>query len=357
VDKPTKGNTIKIKLNGEYQPVKEEPIKTEPKIDSTPRVIKINSNLIDSDTISETAAAKEPIDESFDWIIPESSENDIEEFKIASTENSKKSSLPIITSFSTNMKKKPGRPFGNILISAVFAILIGTTLGFVMLKLVISGPTDKVGTGTVPTVVEETVNPENKAVSGKTSSATIDQQTTYVIQGGFYTSKDGAKETSAQLTSKGIPTQIIEMDDKHFIFIGTADSIQTAKSLSSQYKEKGAEGAFAKPLLLDEKKVSDVTEKEKSFLEAVPTIYQTLSTVTSSALLTKAISEESTKALEGIEEQLKESSLKNEQVKKLKAELTSANEKVKAFQKSKSAKSLSEAQQHLLNFLSVYSAM
>ena len=39
----------------------------------------------------ETAAAKESIDESFDWIIPESSENELEEFKIVSSHNQKKS--------------------------------------------------------------------------------------------------------------------------------------------------------------------------------------------------------------------------------------------------------------------------
>jgi len=110
-------------------------------------------------------------------------------------------------------------------------------------------------------------------------------------------------------------------------------------------------------LLLDEKKVSDITTKEKDFLETVPTIYETLSLVTSSALLTKSISEESTKALAGIEEQLKVSGIKNEKIKNLEAELTSAEEKVKAFQKSKDAKSISEAQQHLLNFLSYYFTM
>ncbi len=359
MDKPNKGNTIKIKLNGENQTFKEEPMTNEPKASNRPipRVIKINSNLIDSDSLSETAAAQEPIDESFDWIIPESSENDIEEFKNASTKSSKKISLPKITSFSSNSNKKLGRPISNILMAAAFAILIGTTIGVVMLKLVNNGPTDNVGTGTVPTVVEETGNPDNKAASRKTSSATISQQTAYVIQGGVYTSKDGAKETSTQLSSKGVPSQLVERDGKQYLFLGVADSIESAKSLGAQYKANGVNEVFAKPLLLDEKKVSDVTEKEKSFLEAVPTIYQTLSTATSSALLTKAISAESTKALVGIEEQLKESNLKNEQVKKLKAELTSADEKVKAFQKSKDAKSLSQAQQHLLNYLSVYFAM
>ncbi|EKN65858.1 hypothetical protein BABA_18227 [Neobacillus bataviensis LMG 21833] len=357
MDKPKGGNTIKIKLNGETQEYHEEPKKMEPEdsLKQTTRVIKIDSNRIDSDVFSETAAAKEPIDESFDWIIPESSENEIEEYKITSSKTPKKSSLPKITSFSSksNNNKKSGRPLGSIVISGIFAILIGTTIGVVMLKLVISGPTDKKAVTDTP-VVEEKGDTENKPATGKTTSTAISPLTSNVIQGGKYTSKDGAKEALNELKSKGIPSQIVEIDGNQFIFLGIADSIETAKSLSTQYKERGVEGAFAKALSLDEKKVSDITNKEKVFLDEVPTIYQTLSAATSGALLTKTIPEDAAKAIGSIDEQLKVSGIKNEKVKSLKAELSSAEEKVKAFQKSKDTKSLNEAQQHLLNFLSAY---
>ncbi|MFK9091298.1 SPOR domain-containing protein [Bacillus salipaludis] len=357
MDKPKKGNTITIKLNGETPPVREEPkiIEPEANIEPVTRVIKIDSKRKDSDVFLETAAAQESVDESFDWIIPESSENDIEEFKIVSSKPSKKSSLPKIASFSTNSKKKNGRPLGSIAISAIFAILIGTTIGVVMLKLVITGSPEK--TVTEPTVVVDKAGTDKKPAAGKGTSLVLKQLTAYVIQGGNYSSKEGAKEVSTQITAKGIPSQLVEIGGKHLIFLGIADSIETAKSLSTQYKDKGVEGAFAKPLVVDEKKVSDISTKEKDFLDAVPTIYQTLSLATSSGLVTKAIPDESVKALAGIEEQLNASGIKNENVKNLKAELTSAVEKVKAYQKSKDAKSLNDAQQHLLNFLSYYYTM
>jgi stage II sporulation protein B len=357
VDKPNKGNTIKIKLNGENQPFQEEQKKneSEARIESTGKVIKIYPNLSESDVFFETAAAQESVDESFDWIIPESSENDIEEFKIASNNSPQKSGLKKLSSFSTNTKKKNERPVGSILISATFAILIGLTIGFIMLKLVITESSDKVTTE--PTVVKEKGVTESKTTAGKTTTAVIKQLTTYVIQEGVYSSQEGAKETSTQLTSKGVPSQFVDMNGKHYLFLGVADSIETAKSLGVQYKEKGVKDVFAKPILLDEKKFSDITEKEKTFLEAVPTIYQTLSIATSSALVTKEIPKEASKALAGIKEQLNVSGIKNEKVKKLKTELASADEKLKGFQKLKDAKSLSEAQQHLLNFLSLYFSM
>ncbi len=355
MDKPNKGNTIKIKLNRENPPIQEVPPKKEVEAnnDPIPKVIKINSNLSETDVFIETAAAQESVDESFDWIIPESSENDIEEFKIVPSKSSKKTALPKITTFSSNTKKKNGRPLGTIIISAVFAILIGTTIGVVMLKLVITTPTDKTVT-TIPTVVtEKPDSTEPKTNEGKNTTGAISQLTAYVIQGGVFSSEAGAKETSSSLASKGVPSQAVEMDGKFYLFLGVADSIEAAKSLGAQYKENGIEDVFAKPLLIDEKKFTNVTDKEKTFLEAVPTIYQTLSIVTSSALMTQSIPNDANKILAEVEEQFK-SSVKNEKVKGLKSELVSANEKVKAYQESKNKKNLTDAQQHLLNFMTLY---
>ncbi|WP_040207788.1 hypothetical protein [Neobacillus jeddahensis] len=356
MDKPNKGNTIKIKLNGEENIFPEELAKTKPEDNRDPktRVIKIDHSKLDSAGFEEAAAAKDPVgDESFDWMIPESSDDDIEEIIKASYTKPKKSALPKITSFSTNTKKKTGRPLGSILIAAAFAILIGTTIGVTLLKLLISGPSDK--EVTQPTVVEEQGESDGKAVSGNKATASLAQLTVYVIQGGVFSSEEGANETSTQITSKGVPAQLIKMDEKQYnLFLGVADSIETAKSLGNHYKEQGVTELFPKPLLLDEKKVSGLTDKEKSFIEAAPSIYQTLSQVTSSALTTNTISKESTNTIADFDEKLKADGIKNEKVKDIKAELTSADEKVAEYQKSKDAKSLTEAQKHLLNFLSIY---
>ncbi|WP_335496715.1 hypothetical protein [Neobacillus drentensis] len=357
VDKPNKGNTIKIKLNGEHKILQDVPLKKEEEtnIDPLPtRVIKINRDPSEADVFTETAAAQESVDESFDWIIPESSENDIEEFKLGPSQTSKKSTFPKIATFTSNTKKKNSRPLGTILISAVFAILIGTTIGVVMLKLVMTSPSDKTVITEPTEVTNHPIETDTKTTEGKnTSSATISQLTAYVIQGGVFSSEAGAKETSAGLTSKNVPTQSVEIDGKYYLFLGVADSIEGAKALGAQYKENGIEDVFAKPLLLDEKKFTNITDKEKTFLKAIPAIYQTLSLTSSTALVTKSLSEDESKILSDIETTLK-SSVKNEKIKDLKAELVSASEKVKTFQETKDEKNLSDAQQHLLNFLTLY---
>ena len=353
VDKPNKGNTIKIILNEETKSYQEEATNTdrETSSESFPSVIKIDSNKLESEARLETAAAQETVDdESFDWIIPESSEHVIEEMTIAGNPKTKKPSLPKITSFSINPNKKSNRNILSVVISAVFAILLGTTIGFVMLKLVITGPSNKAGTQTVPTVVEQKGN----TTTEKTNAVTLEQMTTYVIQGGVFSSKDGAKDTSTEITSKGVPAQLVEMSGKQYLFLGVADSIETAKSLGNEYKADGVADVFAKPLLLDEKELSGLTDQEKGFIKNVPAIYETLSTATSTAILNHSLDGDSSKAITGIEKQLMTSGLKNEKVKTIKTELTTALNQVKSFQKSKDLKSLTKAQQQLLSFLSTY---
>jgi stage II sporulation protein B len=356
VDKPTKGNTITIKINGDHRTFQEELQKIEPEesVDHIHKAVDINSNPSEpADVFSETAVAQESVDDRFDWIIPESSDNDIEEFQFNNHPTSKKSGHKRIASFSKNTKNKNGpSSIGPVFISALFAIFIGTAIGFFMLKLVITEPGKKAAADPKP--VETMGGTDQASESAKTTSASIGQMTTYIIQGGIYSSADGAKETVKQLAAKGIPSQFISMKGKTYIFLGVADSIETAKSISDQYKQNGAEDAFAKPLLVDGKKLSDLSKTEKSFIEAMPAFYKTLSNAAATALVSNALAGDSAKAVAAMEKQLTIYDIKNSKVKKLQAELISAADKIKAFQKEKDAKSLTDAEQHLLNYLSLY---
>jgi stage II sporulation protein B len=354
VDKPKNGNTIKIKLNGEQQSFKEEPVKKQTDKEAEPfsTVIKIDSEYLEQDSFKETAAAQESVDESFDWIIPESSENDIVEYKIASSQKSKKAGKKAV-SFSTFSKKRNGGALKNILITAVFAILIGTSFGVLMLKLFI---TDTSKPAIVQPVGGETgKNNGEEKTPAATASAVLPAQTIFVVQGGMFSSKESAASEANEIKSKGAAANSLGIDGKEFLFLGVADSVETAKQLGTFYKDNnGVADFFAKPIAVPEKTVADINETEKAFLESSAAVYQQLSKISSSGIVTKTASDDITT----LSEQLKNGDkLSNEKIKSLHSDLTSAVEKVKAFQTSKDAKSLIEAQQHLLNFISAYYAL
>jgi stage II sporulation protein B len=354
VDKPKGSNTIKIKLNGESKSFKEEPIRKNDQISDEFTTIKIDPKKIDQDVFIETAAARESIDESFDWIIPESSDNELEEFKIISNQKPVKNSKKKTNSFSTISNKRNGGVLRSIIVTTVFAILIGTSFGVIMLKFfvtdnnkpAITQPVDENKSGTKDT---------DKTPAGATS-ASIGAQTAFVVQGGVFSSEAAAKEGVEQVTSTGVPAQALAIDGKNYVFLGVADSLESAKQLGSHYKANGVEEFFAKQIAIGEKKVTEINESEKSFLEASVAVFQQLSLVTSSSISTQSISDETIKTVSRLGDQINKDSskLSNEKVKNLQLDLTNAVEKVKTFQQSKETKTLIEAQQHLLNFLTDY---
>ncbi|MDQ0197130.1 hypothetical protein [Neobacillus ginsengisoli] len=360
MDKPKNGNTITIKLNGEKQSVLEESKEKDPGTAGIPYpTVIIDSDSLEQEGFLESAAAKESVDESFDWIIPESSENDIEEFKIVSSESQKssKKSKVNITSFSTKSLKNNGSAFKSSVFSVIFAIILGIGFGFLMLKLVINGHSTKTATTTVPNVAVQANTENNNTVNTETNSGakTIKPMTFFVVQGGVFSSKDAAKGTSDQMTGQGIPAETIGMAGKQYLFLGVAETIDAAKQLVSYYKDKGlVDDPFAKTLTSKEKTVSNLTDAEKSFLEASLDVYQDLSKVTAGAILSKKIAGDSLKSAEDQLGKIDSKKIKNTNVKSIKNDLTSALDKVKEYQKSKSTKNLEEAQQKLLNFLSSY---
>lgn len=354
MDKPNKGSTITIKINGEQKTFQEELPKdhSEDAVYKEADIHQIPSN--SAKVFSETAAAQESTDESFDWIIPESADDEIEEFKFKNEHAPKKSGNIKIASFSTknNKKKNGSQPFVRIFISAVFAIVIGSAIGVFMLKLVISNPGKKAEAE--PNTMETAGSAHGDSGSTKTTSASIEQMATYIIQGGIYSTEGGAKETVKELSAKGIPSQIVTMNDKTFIFLGVADSIETAKAISQHLKQNGAQDAFAKPLLVDGKKFSGLSDQEKAFIGVMPAVFKTFANTAGDALVSNEISQDARKALSSAEKQLAAKSIKNSNIQKLQKELIGAADRIKDFQKTKDSKNLLDAEQHLLNYLSIY---
>ncbi|WP_139185570.1 hypothetical protein [Bacillus sp. OK048] len=359
MDKPNRGNTIKIKLNGETQTFSEEPIKKEKEStkNSFDKVIIIDEDFNEQELFLETAAAKEPIDESFDWIIPESAEQDIQEYKIVSSHNQKKGGSKRPVTFSTFSKKRNGSLVKSILVTILFAVLIGTSFGVLMLKLVNND-------NSKPAVVEPVVvnkgaekgsDKGSENTGGKSTSVVLGAQTVFIVQGGAFSNKEKALEGANQAKGKGAPTQTIAMSEKEFLFLGVADSFETAKQMEGYYEANGFDDVLPKQIPIAEKTVSDINESEKGFLEDSPAMFQQLAKVTANAIVSGSISAEASKEVTSLVDKLKSSGeLKNEKVKTLNAELSSALEKVKAFQEKKNKTSIVEAQQHLLNFLSTY---
>lgn len=356
MDKPNNGKTITIKINGKDRPFQE---KSEGKPEEAwkPPGLERKKKHEETEFFAsiQTAAAKEAeADDSFDWILPEETEEtEIKEFKVATPPKTPaQKGLNLLTK---KFKKKNQQGFlTSIFLAVFFAVLLGTSFGFTMLKLVF---TDQ-SADTAQPAVTGTPAPSEQPAAGSETVA-LEPLATFVVQGGVYRSQEAAKQIQEANTQKGANSQLIEMDGQTFLYLGVADSIENAKEIGAELKSKGID-VFPKEITFEGKSLEGLNPEEKKLLEMVPSIYQAFSAGAASASVEDTIPAE---ILEDIEKQsrnlseLNSEQVKNEALSAVKKELENASKQMASFQQSGDPAAAGKFQQHLLAFLAAYQSL
>lgn len=345
LDKSGANKKITIKINGKNRNIQEQnqPAKKEIKKEKLEDIEQIAVQ-----QISATQEAKDEDD--FDWILPELEEaEELKEYKIASKPKAVKGKTKkgIIN---TNKVRQTKGILPSILLTVFFAVLLGTSLGVLMLKMVISDGAIEAGN----TPMEEVPPEENNTTPTGTASLDLPAITGYVVQGGAFSNLESGETEALAMTQKGIPAKAMEMDDKVFLFVGISDNLPNAKALGVKLQENGIQ-TYAKEVGFGGVSKSELQESEKKFLELSPGLYETILKVTSTATLSNTIPEELLDSLNNQGKQLNEiKDLENKEIQLLKTELDGAISKIKSYSEKQDAKLLVETQQHLLNFLALY---
>ncbi|MDE3839772.1 stage II sporulation protein B [Bacillus methanolicus] len=349
MDKREKGQTITIKINGKDRPFKEahsEDAEIEKKTGY--------NNRLDKDeyvTRNETAAAEESLEESFDWILPElSDEPKVAEKKIADETIKNKNKG---WSGNANQKNNSSRGiFTSIFFSIFLAILLGVSFGLIILKPVISDNTAE--------EIEEPIPSADEAKpAGGTASVNVPPISAFIVQEGVYSTSEAAEKAKSAVEQKGAPVHIVNLNGKFFVYLSVADSMENAKEIGSGLK-KDEINVFAKPLDFGGKQLSGVQETERKLLESAPPLYETLAKAASEASLTNSVSKETAESLNNQGKailQIEETALKNKNVKKVRSNLVNAIEKANAIQKSPEQETAKELQNELLSFLAAYQSL
>lgn len=352
LDKPGDFKTITIKINGKESPIQEEH-KQSPKKEENdiPVLEKSPLHAVEKVTEQETAAAQEAQEEDeFEWILPEIEDDDeLKEYTIMTQSKAKKGK-----GYKGSPLKGPRKKgvLPSIILTIFLAVLLGGSLGILMLKMVISDSANEPSTGPV---TEEKPN-EEQSQTGQ-ASIELPSITAFVIQGGAFSTPENAEVEEQIMAAKGVPTKVIEIDNQAYIYVGLADNLENAKSLETQVESKGID-PFVKEVAFGGATLAGLQESEKNILELAPPLYQLLTEIITTASLSNSISSDRLDSLNGQLE--KWNGLKadeNEQVKQIKAELDGASENIKSYGEKNDASLLINAQQHLLNFLGVYNQL
>ncbi|WML54205.1 hypothetical protein RCG17_06010 [Neobacillus sp. PS3-12] len=354
MNKLNSGNPITIKINGEKRPYLEEPAKEDPPSNENRNLpIEYDSSTSEHEVIEETAATQEA-EESFDWILPQQETTKTETSLYQAVKPSKQRNgirLPALL----KVEKKNVSVIKSMALSVIFAILLGTGFGFIMLKLVITDGSKPaaVGTKTMPASKKEIANTNSKSQG----AITLKPLTTYMVQGGVFSKKETANTVARQAVEKGIPAETMEWNGQYYIFLGVADSIEHARSLGTIYQHKGMDGVFAKTITIPEKKFANLTTAEKSVVENAMTLVPLLATLSTNSLTGGTITSSELKTLSELQTKLNKidnKGIKNQDIKDLNQEVTGALKQIAGYQKQKDRKLLEKAQQHLLTFMADY---
>jgi stage II sporulation protein B len=348
MDNHRSNRTITIKINGNERKYKEE--KGNVAVDSQPEIVE-TAHSTGLDGFIEVAATQEAADESFDWILPNDDDDEIEEYIIAKQPVEKKKKNNSVSVLKKSLQKKQSTgPIKSLLFSVVLAIVIGTSFGFLVLKLVISEA--KVEVDQVTTIPQETTTDRENPVNAS-GPLQLQSINTFIVQGGVFSSVESAEIGAEAVRQMGVPAQIIEANGQAFLFLGLADSIDKAKEIGTRMKENGIE-VFAKAYSLPEKNLNELTSMEANLLSEVEGVYQSLSTLASSAMMSESIDEKALVKQKDFLLSIDKKEIKSTKIEQIRSDLAGAIEKLEAFSKQKNNSLVIEAQQHLLSFVGTY---
>lgn len=196
--------------------------------DDKPKVtIKINGQekqFVDKETDQQAegqdaAATYESADESFDWMLP--NEHERTPYSVAKQ----------------SMMQPPNRrqpvKLKTPLILALVAIVVGTSLGLVVIRTItseqpVTQPVEEQGVTTI-------APPSEEVVATKKETITVE---TYLVQGGVLSTEEAAKDVQKLIHEKKLPAEIFQVGQQYYLFLGVAENLQASKELALFYKKE-----------------------------------------------------------------------------------------------------------------------
>lgn len=152
--------------------------------------------------------------------------------------------------------------FKPIIIAIISAAVIGSIMGFIMLKIIVNFDNDINGTPAVqvPSGNEEKSN----GASTKKGTYALEAMSAFVLQGGVFSSVENAEAESAKFLENGYTPVIWEKDSQFYLLVHLGMTKEELQDDTTSLMNNGIE-AYAKEWQLMEKEV-EVTEAEYAWL-------------------------------------------------------------------------------------------
>lgn len=318
MDKQT-SDTVKIKINGKDRPVSDKVSKNEE--------YQISSWEEKLQAEKEMASAKKE-EEDFPWLLPDEDDSIFEDDpKVVTPKKKKILSNSTVTPFVYSKKTKSKSnlvtfPLKQMFTVILMAIFLGVGFGYIALNFLSN---KDMPDASVPTVVTndtpdatstEGGNTEEPAAAS-TSTATLQL---YVVQGGIFSTKEGADTVSSTIKSKGLASTVIEADGSFTVLAGIGEEKAETEALNNLYKQNSFNDFWGgKQLSLS----IATTKTPDKWVSSIVTLSSLASQATNGQSVNQA-------EVSAVESQLKEIETANDTEKSLLSKLSEAAGNVKA---------------------------
>ncbi|MGP7816826.1 hypothetical protein [Niallia sp. 01092] len=349
----SRSKTITIKING-----KERSFQRKDKEENSTSFVEAKKDSQDKNFTEEIAAGSETIgEESFDWILPNDEPvEEITELPIPEQETKKKASFFDRNKRNTNKKTLPKGMVQSIFFTVLFAVILGTGFGFILLNIVSS---DQKASAPTTSAALQTNTTDKIGTTTRTTVAVKKEISTYMVQHIILSKAEAVNQEQSQLLKKGYVSQRIDIDGKMIIYLAAASNIDDAKKMQKEIQENNV-AAFAKEITFSGGKVNDISKNEKSFIERSPDIYAVLTSAVTAAQFDQSIPndvKEELKKQQASLNQLKVKEFKHQQIKSMAAELSTSLANAMSLSGNSSKEELQSIQKSLLAFLGEYSTL
>ncbi|MEN2765725.1 hypothetical protein [Ornithinibacillus xuwenensis] len=158
--------------------------------------------------------------------------------------------------------------FKPILIAIISAIIIGSIMGFVMLKIIVNFDNDLNNNPTVATAdADKDASEKNGIANGSEGSLyKIDTTSAFVLQGGVFSEKANAETESTKFIEAGYDPVIWERDSQFYLLVGIGNTKEDVLQVGESLQSSGIE-VYAKEWQVAETEVT-LTEEEHNWIHS-----------------------------------------------------------------------------------------
>lgn len=206
----------------------------------------------------------------------------------ATLQESNEDPIPVFARSSDTDIKRPEKDskfsyFKPIIIAILSAIVIGSILGFIMLRMFVGIETElsSQSSNTLPIVDKDQDNE-----SAETNQSSLESIEAYVLQGGVFSEQANAEAWNKKFEDAGLSSMIWEKENQFFLLLGLANEKEQAKNILETVKKDADLDVFVKGWSTDKVKAELSKEEAEWFQSFRDQWTKALSEVSSQEALT-----------------------------------------------------------------------